>query len=153
MLVRSVKVAKLQSRWPGCHDEIPFSFTHIHSSCAALPVRTRIHIFTSFLERKVFKDYKWRKAAKKTVYLSCTYSIYCIYLYCKSLSVADTCFFPLYHWIWQQVYVYVQYLLSYSPPPLSDCPNCCLLQTHSDCDKPERQLSDHCWANLAKHRS
>lgn len=80
MLVRSVKVVKLQSRWPGCHDEIPFSFTHIHSSCAALPVRTRIHIFTSFLERKVFKDYKWRKAAKKTVYLSCTYILHILIL-------------------------------------------------------------------------
>lgn len=27
-LVRSVKVDKLQSRWLGCHDEIPYSFTH-----------------------------------------------------------------------------------------------------------------------------
>lgn len=28
MLVRSVKKDKLQSRWPGCHNDIPYSFTH-----------------------------------------------------------------------------------------------------------------------------
>lgn len=57
-LVRSVKVDKLQSRWLGCHDKIPYSFTHtvfIHLVQHSLSPDGSLYTHT-FLERTESKD-------------------------------------------------------------------------------------------------